>query len=229
VWNSRAALRHENPPIMRASGTAIPRRSWILRGPLAPQEQTSSDHPGMSEMCQQPTFDISSSFASRNHVAHAVVNCLSYSLDKRRSPPTIEDGAPRPSRRECKARTGHSRAASCSPCLRPAIWRRRTASANRPDIEHSLRRERWQHLAALFARVGVEVEEGSAGQTGLFAHPYALFSVTWRALAPGCRFAGRLIVRTSGKLANVWSPDAVNDAGGRDDCAVLVVPRRPGA
>jgi hypothetical protein len=138
VWNSRAALRHENPPIMRASGTAIPRRSWILRGPLAPQEQTSSDHQGMSEKCQQPTFDISSSFASRNHVAHAVVNCLLYSLDKRRSPPTIEDGAPRPSRRECKARTGHSRAASCSPCLRPAIWRRRTASANRPDVEHSL-------------------------------------------------------------------------------------------
>ncbi len=83
-------------------------------------------------------------------------------------------------RRECKARTAHSRVASCSPCLRPAIWRRRTASANRPDIEHSLRRECWQHLAAFFARVGVEVEEGSAGQTGLFTHPYALFSVTWR-------------------------------------------------
>jgi hypothetical protein len=32
---------------------------------------------------QQPTFDISSSFASRNHVAHAVVNCLLCSLDKR--------------------------------------------------------------------------------------------------------------------------------------------------
>jgi hypothetical protein len=28
-------------------------------------------------------------------------------------------------------------------------------------------RERWQHLAAFFAQVGVEVEEGSAGQTGL--------------------------------------------------------------
>ena len=37
-------------------------------------------------MCQQPTFDISSSFASRNHVAHAVVNCP-YSLDKRRFHP----------------------------------------------------------------------------------------------------------------------------------------------
>ena len=29
-------------------------------------------------------------------------------------------------------------------------------------------------LPLFFARVGVEVEEGSAGQTGLFAHPYAL-------------------------------------------------------
>jgi hypothetical protein len=77
-------------------------------------------------------------------------------------------------------------------------------------------------------RVGAKVEEGSAGQTGLFAHPYALL-VLPGALAPGCRFAGRLIERTSGKLANVWSPDAVNDVGGRDDCAVFVVPRRPGA
>ena len=48
-------------------------------------------------------------------------------------------------------------------------------------------------------------------------------------LAPGCRFAGRLIPRTSGKLAFVWSPDAVNDAGGMDGCAVFVAPRRPGA
>jgi hypothetical protein len=48
------------------------------------------------------------------------------------------------------------------------------------------------------------------------------------ALAPGCRFAGRIIPRTSGKLANVWSPDAVNDAGGMDGCAVFVVPRRHG-
>jgi len=130
---------HSKASIMRASGTTHPAPIVdSARSACAAQEQTSSDHPGMSEMCQQPTFDISSSFASRNHVAHAVVNCLSYSLDKRRSPPTIEDGAPRPSRRECKARTGHSRAASCSPCLRPAIWRRRTASANRPDVEHSL-------------------------------------------------------------------------------------------
>ena len=52
--------------------------------------------PGMSPWCQQPTFDISSSFASRNHVAHALVDCLLYSLDKRRPPLTIKDGAPRP-------------------------------------------------------------------------------------------------------------------------------------
>jgi hypothetical protein len=71
-----------------------------------------------------------------------------------------------PGRRECKARTGHSRATSCS----PAISRRPTALATRPDIERSLRRERCQHSAAFFARVGAEVEEGSAGQTGLFAH-----------------------------------------------------------
>jgi hypothetical protein len=45
---------------------------------------------------------------------------------------------------------------------------------------------------------------------------------------PGCRFAGRIIPRTSGKLASVWSPDAVNDAGGMDGCAVFVVPRRHG-
>ena len=45
------------------------------------------------------------------------------------------------------------------------------------EIEHSLRRERRQHLAAFFARIGAEVEEGSAGQTGLFVQPYALFSV----------------------------------------------------
>ena len=51
--------------------------------------------------------------------------------------------------------------------------------------------------------------------------------VTWE-LAPGCRFAGRIIERTSGILANVWSPDAVNDAGGRDGCAIFVVPRRHG-
>jgi hypothetical protein len=49
------------------------------------------------------------------------------------------------------------------------------------------------------------------------------------ALVPGCRFAGRIIERTSGKLADVWSPDAVNDVRGRDDCAVFVAPRRPGA
>ena len=46
--------------------------------------------------------------------------------------------------------------------------------------------------------------------------------------APGCRFAGRFIPRTSGKLASVWSPDAVNDAGGMDGCTVFVVPRRHG-
>src|SRR5262245_9418 len=88
----------------------------------------------------------------------------------------------------------------------PAIWRRRTASANRPDIEHSPRRERRQHLATFFARVGVEVE-GSAGQTGLFAYPYALL-VLPDASAPGCRFAGRIIPRSSGKLASVRSADA---------------------
>jgi len=48
-------------------------------------------------------------------------------------------------------------------------------------------------------------------------------SVTWL-LAPGCRFAGRLIERTSGKLASVWSPDAMNDAGFMDDGAAFVYP-----
>ena len=46
------------------------------------------------------------------------------------------------------------------------------------------------------------------------------------ALAPGCRFAWRIIERTSSKLPGVWSPDAVNNVGGRDNCAVFVVPRR---
>jgi hypothetical protein len=55
------------------------------------------------------------------------------------------------------------------------VRRSQTETAMMTELE-----ERWQHLAAFFARVGVEVEEGSAGQTGLFAHPYALFSVTWR-------------------------------------------------
>jgi len=68
------------------------------------------------------------------------------------------------------------------------------------------------------SRAGVEVEEGSAGQ--LLPLPGVL--------APGCRFAGRIIPRTSGKLASVWSPDAVNDAGGMNDCAVFVVPSRHG-
>jgi hypothetical protein len=133
----------------------------------------------MSQTCQQPTFDISSSFASRNHVAHAVVNCLLYSLDKRRSSLTIEDGAP-PSRRECKARTGHSRAASCSPCLRPAIWRRRTASGNRPDIEHSLRRERCQHLAAFLRAGRCRGRRRQRRTDRAFRPPIRAFSVTWR-------------------------------------------------
>jgi hypothetical protein len=97
---------------------------------------------------------------------------------------------------------------------------------SRADIVRPSRHVRFG--AAFFARVGVEVEEGSAERTGLFAHPYAPL-VLPGALAPGCRFAGRLIPETSGKLALVWSPDAVNDAGGSDDCAVSVVPRRPGA
>jgi hypothetical protein len=57
---------------------------------------------------------------------------------------------------------------------------------------------------------------------------YARFLILPRALAPGCRFARRIIERTSRKLADVWGPDAVNDAGGRDDCAVFVAPRRLG-
>ena len=55
---------------------------WDFRKPglvtemsVCPQKRTSSGDDGRSEKCQQPTFDISSSFASRNHVAHAVVNC----------------------------------------------------------------------------------------------------------------------------------------------------------
>jgi hypothetical protein len=48
-------------------------------------------------------------------------------------------------------------------------------------------------------------------------------------LTPGCRFAGRSTPRASGKLTNIWSPDAVNDVGRRDDCAVSVAPHRPGA
>jgi hypothetical protein len=83
-------------------------------------------------------------------------------------------------------------------------------------------------LAAFLARVGVGVEEGSAGQTG-FSPSRTRFLVLPGALAPGCRFAGRIIPGSSGKLANVWSPDAVNDPGWMDDCAALVVPRRPAA
>src|SRR5258705_13847634 len=45
------------------------------RLPILPQQRTSRVRAAASEKCQQPTFDISSSFASRNHVAHAVVNC----------------------------------------------------------------------------------------------------------------------------------------------------------
>ena len=62
-----------------------------------------------------------------------------------------------------------------------------------------------------------------------FSPTHTRFSALPGASAPGCRFAGRSIPRTSGKLANVWSPDAVNDARGMDDCAVFVAPRRPGA
>jgi hypothetical protein len=169
-------------------------------------------------MGQQPTIDISSSFASRNHVAHAVVNCPLYSLDKRRSPLTIEDGAPGPVGANVK-QNGPLAGSQLLSLSTPALWRRRTASANRPDIEHSLPfAGNVGSILPLSSRVGVKVDEGSAGQ--LLVLPGAS--------APGCRFAGRIIEGTSGKLANVWSPDAVNDAGGRDDCAVFVAPRRPG-
>ena len=71
-------------------------------------------------------------------------------------------------------------------------------------------------------------KKAAPDRPGFSPHPYAL-QVLPGALAPGCRFAGRLIPRPSGKLAFVWSPDAVNDAGGLDGCAVTVAPRRPGA
>src|SRR5580704_3811040 len=90
------------------------------------------------------------------------------------------------------ANVKRERATRGQPVALPVYARRFGAAVQRQRTVLTLNipfRERWQHLAALFARVGVEVEEGSAGQTGLFAHPYALFSVTWRALAPGCRFA----------------------------------------
>ena len=78
-------------------------------------------------MRQQPTFDISSSFASRNHVAHAVVNCLLYSLDKRRSPLTIEDGAPRP----VGANIKRERATRGQPVALPVYARRFGAGVQR--------------------------------------------------------------------------------------------------
>ena len=76
--------------------------------------------PGMSPWCQQPTFDISSSFASRNHVAHALVDCLLYSLDKRRPPLTIKDGAPRPAGANVK----RERATCGQPVALPVYARR---------------------------------------------------------------------------------------------------------
>src|SRR5262249_59660683 len=95
-----------------------------------------------------------------------------------------------------------------------------------PTLNIPFAGNRWQHLAAFFARVGVEVDAVSAGQTGLSPRPYALLALPG-ALAPGCRFARRSIPRTSGKLALVSSPDAVNDAGGSDACPVSVPPPRP--
>ena len=108
----------EEPSTASNSEVSLPERH--VRCTLRSRRRQAA--PGMSPWCQQPTFDISSSFASRNHVAHALVDCLLYSQQAAASTDHQGWSSP-PSRRECKARTGHLRAARCSPCLRPAIWR----------------------------------------------------------------------------------------------------------
>jgi hypothetical protein len=41
---------------VRAASKAALRQSWILRGPLCPDERTSLDVITKSEKCQEPTF-----------------------------------------------------------------------------------------------------------------------------------------------------------------------------
>jgi len=140
--------------------------------PLFLQEQTLLRPLATSEKCQQPTFDISSSFASRNHVAHAVVNCLLYSLDKQRSPLTIEDGAPGP----VGANVKRERA---TPLLIYAFPSQGTLAA----------------YCRFLRADGVEVEESGAGQAGAFRPPNnaRLFRVT---LAPATLPVRREVVCT---------------------------------
>ena len=57
-----------SPARARAGRTACESPLCRNSGPNSASQQDDA-------MCQQPTFDISSSFASRNHFAHAVVNC----------------------------------------------------------------------------------------------------------------------------------------------------------
>jgi len=160
----------------------------------------------MSARRQQPTFDIS----SRSHIGTTsrtpYLTGLLYSLDKRRSPLTIEDGAPRPVGTDLR----RERATRGQPVALPiyAFPSQGTSAA----------------YCRFLRAVGVEVDEGSAGQARAFRPPNNARLFRLPLLPPHCRFAGRLFVRTSGILALVWSPDAVNDAGGIDDCAVTVAP-----
>ena len=39
------------------------------------------------------------------------------------------------------------------------------------DVEHPLGRKHREHLAVFFARIGVEIKEGSPGQAGIFTYP----------------------------------------------------------
>ena len=44
------------------------------------------------------------------------------------------------------------------------------------DVEHPLGGKHREHFAVCFARIGVEIEEGSPGQTGVFTDPDTLVS-----------------------------------------------------